>query len=73
MGRMMYPNRLRYALQVHKDKTGKTIIDMATEMDMSYNTLMYYTRGVNQPSVRRAIKIANYLGLKVEAIWTAEK
>ena len=73
MSKRIYANELHRKLHEHKKNTGKSITQICTELDLTYNTMMFYCQSANLPNVRRAIKIARYLGVTVEDLWTPEK
>ena len=66
-------NTLKQHMLAYKDKTNITMVQQAKDMGLPYATMLYYFKEKSQPSVRRALKIADYLGVDVRDIWQPEE
>ena len=58
-------NNLGLVLEVNKVKQ----CQLAKDLFLSPETVSAYVRGVRTPDIYTAIKIAKYLGVKVDDIW----
>lgn len=58
-------NNLGLVMEVCKVKQCK----LAKEMYLSPETVSAYVRGIRTPDIFTALKIAKFLGVKVEDIW----
>ena len=57
------------ALIAAREKSGKTQLQVATEVGMDVHSYQRYEYGTGNKTIRTAIRIAHALGSNVESLW----
>ena len=56
-------------LRATREKSGKTQLQVATEVGMDVHSYQRYEYGTGNKTIRTAIRIAHALGSNVESLW----